>query len=139
MFFAEQQSTTKVVTPEAAYAVLKNLYMDDYLGSVKNPETALTLIRSLVKLLNLGGFILTKFISNIPNLSLKLSPPNTSANNSKEFLTAAINPETALHVLGLKWDHVTDKLVVREESTANSKTLLHSDRFLVLCPPCLTP
>ncbi|XP_063722434.1 uncharacterized protein LOC134848854 [Symsagittifera roscoffensis] len=86
--------------------------MDDYLGSVKNPETALRLSRSLVELLKLGGFNLTKFISNVPNLSSKLNPPKTSANNSKEIITAAINPETASHVLGLKWDHVTDTLVV---------------------------
>ena len=100
------------VFPEAAYAVLNNFFMDDYLGSVKNPETALTLSRSLVELLKLGGFNLTRFISNVPNLSLKLNRPKNSAKKSKEILTAAINPETTLHVLGLKWNHVTDTLVV---------------------------
>ena len=45
-------------------------------------------------------------------MSSKLNHPKTSANNSKEIITAAINPETASHVLGLKWDHVTDTLVV---------------------------
>ena len=98
--------------PDAAYAVLNNFYLDDNLGSVKNPETALMLSRSLVELLKLGGFNLTKFISNVPNLSSKLNPPKTSANISKEIITAAINPDTALHNLGLKWDHVTDTLVV---------------------------
>ena len=97
---------------EAAHAVLNNFYMGDYFGSVKNPETALTLTRSLVELLKLGGFNLTKFISNVPNLSLKLNPPKTSANNSKENIIAAINPETSPHVLGLKWDQITDTLVV---------------------------
>ena len=99
--------------PKAAYAVQSKFYMDDYLlGSVRNLETALTLSRSLAELLKLGGFNLTKFTSNVPHLSLKLSPPKTSANNSEEILTAAINPETASHALGLKWDHVTDTLVV---------------------------
>ena len=51
-------------------------------------------------------------ICNVPNLSSKLNSPETSANNSKVIITAAINPETASHVLGLKWDHVTDTLVV---------------------------
>ena len=87
--------------------------MDDYLGSVKMSETALMLSRILFELLKLGGFnTFTKIISNVPNLSSKLNPPKTSANNSKEIITAAINPETTLHVLGLKWDHVTDTLVV---------------------------
>ena len=108
MLFAEQPSITKI----AACAVLNNFNMDDYLGSVKNPETALRLSRSLDELLKLGGFNLTKFISNVLNLSSKLNPPKTSANNSKEIITAAINPETASHVLGLNWDHVTDTLVV---------------------------
>ena len=90
----------------------KKFYMDDYFGSVKNPETALTLSRSLVELLKAGGFNLTNFISNDPNLSLKLNPPKTIANNSKEVLTAANIPETASHVLGLKCDHVSDMLVV---------------------------
>ena len=98
--------------PDAAYAELNNFYMDNYLGSVKNPETALMLSRTLVELLKLGGFNLTKFISNVPSLSSKLNPPKTSAKNSKEIITAGINPETALHVLGLKWDHVTITLVV---------------------------
>ena len=72
--------------PDATYAVLNIFYMDDYLGSVKNPETALMLSRSIVELLKLVGFNLTKFISNFPNLSLKLNPPKSSANNSKKIL-----------------------------------------------------
>ena len=100
---------------DAANAVLNSFYMDDYLGSVKNPETALILSRSLVELLKLGGFNLTKLISIVPNLSSKLNSPKTSANNFKEIITAAINPETASHVLGLKWDHVNDTLVVSRE------------------------
>ena len=98
--------------PDAAYAVLNIFYMDDYLGSVKNPETALMLSLSIVELLKLSGFNLTKFISNVPNLSSKLNPPKTSANNSKKIMIAAIIPETASQVLGLKWDHVTDTLIL---------------------------
>ena len=97
---------------EAAYAVLNNFYMDDFLGSVKNPKTALTLSHSLLELLKVGEFNFTNFFRNVPNMSLKLNPSKTSANNSKDVLTAAINPETASHVLGVKLDHVTDTLVV---------------------------
>ena len=69
--------------PEAAYAVLEIFYMDDYFGSVKNPETSLRLSRSLVELPELGVSNLAKFFSNIPKLSLKLNPPKTRASNSK--------------------------------------------------------
>ena len=52
--------------PDAAYAVLNNFYMDDNLGSVKNPETALMLSRSLVKLSKLGGLILQNLLATFP-------------------------------------------------------------------------
>ena len=93
-----------------AYSVLDNFYLNDYLGSLIFPETALTWSRTLVELLKLGGF--NKFFSNIPYLYLKLKHSNINANKRKEFFTAVINPETALHVLGLKWYHVTDTLDV---------------------------
>ena len=79
---------------------------------MKKQETALTLTRTLVELLKLGGFNFKKIISKVSNLSLKLIPPKTSANNTKEILTAAIIPETASHVLSLKGDHINDTLVV---------------------------
>ena len=92
--------------------MLNYFLLDDYLGSVKKQETALTLTRTLVELLKLGGFNFKKLISKVSNLSLKLIPPKTSANNTKEILTAAIIPEATSHVLSLKWDHITDTLVV---------------------------
>ena len=55
--------------PYAAYAVLNIFYMDDYLGSVKNPETALMLGRSLVELLNClswVGLILHNLLAAFP-------------------------------------------------------------------------
>ena len=54
--------------PEAAKAVLKNFYMDDYLDSVESPERALIRSKELVHLLYLGGLKLTKFVSNVPDL-----------------------------------------------------------------------
>ena len=44
--------------------------------------------------------------------SSETKSPNASANNTKEILTVAINRETTLQVLGLKCNHVTDKLFV---------------------------
>ena len=55
--------------PEAAKAVLENFYMDDYLDSVESPEKAINRSKVLVHLLHLGGFKLTKFVSNVPNLA----------------------------------------------------------------------
>ena len=55
--------------PEATKAVLENFYMDDYLDSVESPERALKRSKELVHLPHLGGFKLTKFVSNVPNLA----------------------------------------------------------------------
>ena len=55
--------------PEDAKSVLENFYMDDNLDSVESPERALIMSKELVHLLHLGGFKLTKFLSNVPDLA----------------------------------------------------------------------
>ena len=85
--------------------------MDDYLDSLESPENALKRSKELVHLLHLGGFKLTKFVSNVPNLADRIegSPQST------EPKVIAPYKEDSLHVLGLKWHHNTDTLVVRRD------------------------
>ena len=75
--------------PLVAKAVQQKFYVDDNLVSVDCPETALKLSQVLIKMLKLGGLKLTKFISNVNDLSetpepvlvphVKKNPtPNTS-------------------------------------------------------------
>ena len=54
--------------PEATKAILENFYMDDYLDSVEPPERAFNRSKEFVHLLHLGGFKLTKYVSNVLNL-----------------------------------------------------------------------
>ena len=106
--------------PEAAKAVLENFYMDDYLDSVESTERALKRSKELMHLLHLGGFKLTKFVSNVPNLTDRIdgSPQPTKPK------VIASSKEESLHVLGLKWDHNNDTLVVsRCTSSAVAKSL----------------
>ena len=68
------------------------------------------LIRSkeLVHLRHLGGFKLTKFVSNVPNLADRID-------GSAQFTEPKVivsSKEESMHVLGLKWDHKNDNLVV---------------------------
>ena len=65
--------------PEATKADQENFYMDDYLDSVESPERALNRAKELMHLLLLGGFKLTKFVSNAPNLADQIdeSPHST--------------------------------------------------------------
>ena len=105
--------------PEDAEAVLENFYMDDYLDSVESPEKAVNRSKELVHL-HLGGFKLTKFVSNLQNLADRMdgSPQST------EPKVIASCQEDSSHVLGLKWDHTNDTLVVsRGTSCAITKSL----------------
>ena len=47
--------------------------MDDFLGFIADSNGALKLSKDLVSLLSLGGFKLTKFVSNVPNLENALT------------------------------------------------------------------
>ena len=94
--------------PEAAQSVINNFYMDDYLESSPTAEKATQKAKDLVKLLSLGGFKLTKFVSNVPTIPPQLEADPTSPTEGKKIPST----ENASHVLGLKWNHSTDTLVV---------------------------
>ena len=57
-----------------------------------------------------GGFTLTKFVSNVPNLYHRLNPKIELGTKTDEKLLAA--EEENSHVLGLKWNHRFTTLVV---------------------------
>ena len=82
--------------------------MDDYLESSPTAEEATRKAKDLVNLLSLGGFKLTKFVSNVPTIPPQLKTDPTSPTESKEIPST----ENSSHVLGLKWNHSTDTLVV---------------------------
>ena len=82
--------------PEAAKAVLENLYMDDYLDSVESPEKAINRSKELVHLLHHGGFKLTKFVSNVPNLTDRID----GSSQSTEPKVIVSCQEDSSHVLG---------------------------------------
>ena len=65
----------------------------------------------MVSFLKLGGFNLTKFVSNADKITSAFNPEDceTSSSPIKEILNRA---EQSSHVLGLNWDHVKDTLVV---------------------------
>ena len=97
--------------------------MDDYWES---PERDLKISKELVHLLRLGGFKLTKFVSNAPNLADQIdgSPQFT------EPKVTASSKEDSSHVLGLKWDHNNDTLVV-SRGTCSSLTKSLTQRLVL--------
>ena len=112
--------------PVAANAVLENFYMDDYLDSMESPERAIIRSKELVHLLHLGGFKLTKFVSNVPDLADRID----GSAQSTEPKVIVSSKEESMHVLGLKWDHNNDTLVVSRGT--NSKITKSLTQRLVL-------
>ena len=84
--------------------------MDGYLDSFQYRDDALKLGRNLVSLLQLDGFHLTKFVRNVPDVTNALDPDDRESNSSVKDICR--KPDQSSHVLGLKWDHVKDTLVV---------------------------
>ena len=109
--FALQKTArdNQVLFPDAASAVMQKFYMDDYLDSFPEPEEALKLNKDLIELLKLGGFKLTKFVSNVKEIQKELCTSSDNLSKVKEILSSEGQES---HVLGLKWDHVLDTLVV---------------------------
>ena len=103
--------------PEAAKAVLENFYMEDYLDSVESYERALIRSKELVHLLHLGGFKLTKFLSKVPDLADRID--GSAQSTEPKFIVSS--KEESMHLLGLKWDHNTDTLVLSRVLTAPSQ------------------
>ena len=106
--------------PEAAKAVLENFYMDDFLDSVESPARALIRSKELVYLLHLGGFKLNKFVSNVPDLADRID-------GSAQFTEPKVivsSKEELMHVLGLKWDHNNETLVVSRGTNSTITRIL---------------
>ena len=107
--------------PEAAKSVHRNFYMDDYLESSPTVEEASNKAKDLVALLAKGGFNLTKFVSNINHLPAELQQSGELAPTDEKVIP---KPDESSHVLGLKWNHACDTLVVsRGTSPATNKKL----------------
>ena len=98
--------------PDASQAVLEKFYMDDYLDSLDEPEKALKRAKELVELLMLGGFKLTKFLSSVPHLLDELDNSFKTNDQEEPKVIGSSEEEASSHVLGLKWDHKKDTLVV---------------------------
>ena len=92
--------------------------MDDYLESSPTVNEATKKAQDLVEMLAEGGFKfvkLTKFVSNVQSLVNNVDPSSQPFTESTEKVLAT--DEETSHVLGLKWNHSRDTLVVSRGTT----------------------
>ena len=82
--------------PEAAIAVKENFYMDDYLDSRPTLEGIESLAKDLIQLLSIGGFKLTKWTSNAPQLADHLNTFADSHHNRQTQLSPSSSIEEGI-------------------------------------------
>ena len=100
----QQQFNENVVN-----AVLKRFYMDDYLDSFDDPQTAVKIIIDVVSLLKLGGFDLAKFISNSRDILKEISPGNLSP----KIVNLDLHELPIERALGVSWDPNSNMLTFK--------------------------
>ncbi|XP_060557429.1 uncharacterized protein LOC132717868 [Ruditapes philippinarum] len=92
--------------PEVALTVEKNFYVDDCLKSVPSEQEAIDLAMNLKKMLSLGGFRLTKWLSNSRNV-LKTIPESDLA---KSVISLTPGEKCNDKALGIIWDVNNDTI-----------------------------
>ena len=104
--------------PIAALEVKRNFYMDDFFKSVKSTDEAMEMQQQLVEMLKLGGFHLTKWISNEKEVIAQIPQPQRAP--SVKVVDENMPVERALGVI---WDTNSDCLVyeVVKRNIANTR------------------
>ena len=91
---------------EAAYTVNKNFYVDDCLKSVDNTQEGKQLIQRLRSLVSEGGFHLSKWTSNDPELLDDIPLPDRSRAQNEAVPGSSLEE----HALGVQWSVCSDHL-----------------------------
>ena len=86
--------------------------MDDYLDSFENRNNIMRVSKDLdlVNLLKFAGFCLTKFVSKFPAIEENLNPSIDVIAKVKNIASRSHHLNS--HILGLKWKHGSDSLVI---------------------------
>ena len=89
--------------------VKKSFYVDDCLKSVPDEQKGVEVATKLLELLNLGGFRLTKWVSNSTAV-IESIPESERAGNAKEVNFSQPSIQRAL---GKNWDVITDEFTFK--------------------------
>ena len=97
---------------EAAAAIRRNIYVDDYLDSAKTIEEAVRRATAVDGALKHGDFHLGHWVANDNRLLEQFSPPDP-AKGSNNATTINLGADDAEMVLGITWRPATDMLGFR--------------------------
>ena len=106
--------------PEAAESVQRVFLHGRLLEVKRHSRRGQSQSKGLDHTAGKGGFILTKFVSNINHLPTELQNNGEPAPTNEKVIP---NPDESSHVLGPEWNHVSETLVVsRGTSLDTNKT-----------------
>ena len=91
-------------------AILDHFYMDDYFDSFPSLEQAISVIVDVIQLLKLGGFNLTKFVSN--NLEI-LKYTTRELPSKNKLVNLDLNQTSIEQTLGIFWDPEQEVLRIK--------------------------
>ena len=89
--------------PDASREVLSNMYVDDCLSGADNVEATVKLQQSLDKMMERGGFNLTKWASNSREVLSHIAEQEQAEASTPDF-----NASEPLKALGICWNTLTD-------------------------------
>ncbi|KAF6203719.1 hypothetical protein GE061_002052 [Apolygus lucorum] len=92
--------------PLASQALLRDIYIDDFVTGASTVDDALILQRQVIDLMLQGGFTLGKWASNRSELLREAQSTSTGTTISEVSWDNQQDP--SIKVLGLKWDPLTD-------------------------------
>ncbi len=98
--------------------------MDDYLDSRPTAQEIISICKGLMQLLQRGGLNFTKIVSNDPKV-LEIVQTRSSVLEGEEMVVGqniTKGSTESSHVLGLKWDHLKDTLVVSRGLSPKSRS-----------------
>ena len=104
--------------PKAFTAITKQFYMDDYVHSLSTITEAKDTVMQVKECLQRGGFKLTKFLSNCPEVLEQI--PSEDLDGSKDIT----------RVLGQKWNFVEDKFFIKPLEEFPKNATMYTQRKL---------
>lgn len=113
--------------PSAVEAIITQTYVDDYMNSHDDVDTAVTIAKQVIEILKDAGFNLRSFISNSKEFINAL--PSSNIKEHKPNLSLDIDCEGSCEkILGLHWNTSTDNFFFKMNSNRIDKKLFDSNR-----------
>lgn len=106
--------------PLASQVLLNEVFVDDIVSGSDCVDNALVLQRELIAICKAGTFELRKWTSNSPEFLSSLKQDNS--NQDDALILSALDNDTSVKVLGLKWNPILDTFTYQTEAPAQKCT-----------------